>query len=72
VGGLTYYVRSTVPPETLGPRVRQVVQRIDSTLRVTDLKTMSTQIRESASPAATGSRPAGRNLPERQADASAR
>jgi predicted permease len=47
VGSLTYYVRSTVPPEALGPRVRQVVQRIDSTLPVTDLKTMTTQIRES-------------------------
>jgi predicted permease len=47
IGGLTFYVRSTVPPETLGPRVRQVVQRIDGTLPVTELKTMSTQIRES-------------------------
>ena len=47
VGGLTFYVRSTVPPEALGPRVRQVVRRIDSTLPVTELKTMNTQILES-------------------------
>jgi putative ABC transport system permease protein len=47
VGGLTFYVRSTVTPEALGPRVRQVVQRVDSTLPVTELKAMSTQIRES-------------------------
>jgi putative ABC transport system permease protein len=47
VGQLTFYVRSTVPPESLGPRVRQVVQRVDSTLPVTELKTMSMQIRES-------------------------
>jgi predicted permease len=47
VGGLTFYVRSTVPPETLGPRMRQVVQRVDGTLPVTELKTMDTQIRES-------------------------
>jgi predicted permease len=47
VGELTFYVRSTVPAEELGARVRQVVHRIDSTLPVTDLKTMSTQIRES-------------------------
>jgi ABC-type antimicrobial peptide transport system permease subunit len=36
-----------VPSETLGPRVHAVVQRIDSTLPVTELKTMGTQIRES-------------------------
>jgi predicted permease len=47
IGGLTFYVRSTVTPEALGPRVRQVVQRVDSTLPVTELKTMDTQIRES-------------------------
>jgi predicted permease len=47
VGGVTFYVRSTVPSETLGPRVHAVVQRIDSTLPVTELKTMGTQIRES-------------------------
>ena len=47
VGALTFYVRSTIPPEALGPRVRQVVRLIDSTLPVTELKTMTTQIRES-------------------------
>jgi len=47
VGGMTFYVRSTVLPGALGPRVRQVVQKVDSTLPVTDLKTMSEQIRES-------------------------
>jgi predicted permease len=47
VGEMTFYVRSTVAPEALGPRVRRVVQRVDSTLPVTDLKSMRTQIRES-------------------------
>jgi putative ABC transport system permease protein len=47
VGGLTFYVRSEVDPETLGPRMRQLVQRVDSTLPVTDLKTMKAQIGES-------------------------
>jgi predicted permease len=47
IGGLTFYVRSTVAPEALGPRVRQVVQHVDTTLPVTELKSMSTQIRES-------------------------
>jgi predicted permease len=47
VGGMTFYVRTKVPPEALGPRVRQVIQRVDSTLPVTDLKTMATQIGES-------------------------
>lgn len=47
VGGMTFYVRSTVAPEALGPVVRKVARAIDSTLPVTELKTMREQIRES-------------------------
>jgi len=47
VGSLTYYVRSTVEPDSFAPRLRAAVARVDSTLPVTDLKTMKTQIGES-------------------------
>jgi putative ABC transport system permease protein len=47
VGSLTYYVRSTVEPDSFAPRLRAAVARVDSTLPVTDLKTMKTQISES-------------------------
>ncbi len=47
VGGMTFYVRSALDPATLGDRMRKVVAGIDSTLPVTDLKTMQAQIRES-------------------------
>jgi len=47
IGGMTFYARSTVDPDALGPRVRQIVQRVDATLPVTNLKTMRAQIGES-------------------------
>ncbi len=47
VGSLTYYVRSTVEPDSFAARLRAAVARVDSTLPVTDLKTMKTQIGES-------------------------
>ncbi len=47
VGALTYYVRAKVEPESFGARLRAAVARVDSTLPVTDLKTMKTQISES-------------------------
>ena len=47
LGETTFYARSTVDPETLGGRMRKAVQRIDATLPVTGLKTMSAQIEES-------------------------
>jgi predicted permease len=47
VGGLTYYVRSTLDPDAIGPRVRAAVRRVDVGLPVTDMKTMTAQIGES-------------------------
>jgi ABC-type antimicrobial peptide transport system permease subunit len=46
LGGVTFYVRSTVDPESLGARLREVVARVDSSLPVTDMKTMNRQIDE--------------------------
>jgi predicted permease len=47
VGSLTYYVRSTVEPDSFAPRLRAAVARVDATLPVTDLKTMKMQINDS-------------------------
>jgi predicted permease len=47
VGGLTYYVRSSVEPDSFGARLRAAVARVDPTLPVTGLKTMRAQIGES-------------------------
>jgi len=47
VGGMTYYVRSTLDPGSLAGRLRKRVAGIDPTLPVTDLKTMQAQIHES-------------------------
>ena len=47
VGGMTFYVRSPLDPTALADRVRAVVARVDTTLPVTNLKTMNAQIRES-------------------------
>jgi predicted permease len=47
LGRVTFYVRSAVDPESLGPRVREAVARVDSSLPVTDMKTMNRQIDES-------------------------
>jgi len=47
VGGLTYYVRSSVKPDSFGAELRAAVARVDPTLPVTGLKTMRAQIGES-------------------------
>ncbi len=44
--GMTFYVRTAVPPETLMPRVRQVVASLDPNLPVAGLKTMRAQLDE--------------------------
>jgi predicted permease len=47
VGGLTFYVRSAVPPDAAAPRLRAAVRKVDPTLPVTELKTMAAQVGES-------------------------
>jgi predicted permease len=47
VGAMSFYVRSTVPPATLGARMLSAARRVDATLPVTELKTMRVQIGES-------------------------
>jgi predicted permease len=47
VGGLTFYVRSSVMPDSFGAELRAAVARVDSTLPVARLKTMRAQIGES-------------------------
>jgi predicted permease len=47
VGGLTFYVRSTVDLDSIGSRLRAAVRRVDASLPVTDMKTMTAQIGES-------------------------
>jgi predicted permease len=47
VGQMTFYVRSTLDSTVLARRMRAVISRVDTTLPVTDLKTMPAQIRES-------------------------
>ena len=47
VGGLTFYVRSSVKPESFGAELRAAVARVDPGLPVTGLKTMRAQIGES-------------------------
>ena len=47
VGSLTFYVRSNAAPDSVGDRLRAAVRKIDPTLPVTNLKTMSAQIGES-------------------------
>jgi predicted permease len=47
LGGVTLYVRSSVDPAALGPRLRAIVQRVDASLPVTGMKTMRAQIGES-------------------------
>ena len=47
VGGLTFYVRSTVEPDSFASQIKGAVGRVDATLPVTNLKTMQAQIGES-------------------------
>jgi predicted permease len=44
---MTFYVRSNVDAGALAPRLRALVQRVDATLPVTELKTMRAQIDDS-------------------------
>jgi predicted permease len=47
IGEMTFYARSALAPETLAPRMREIVGRVDATLPVTNLKTMRAQIGQS-------------------------
>jgi predicted permease len=46
-GGVTFEVRSAVPPMGLMPQVRSLLQRVDSRLTATDLKTLAEQVDQS-------------------------
>src|SRR5262249_40242270 len=46
-GGMTFYVRSSVDPDRLGPALRAAVRRADATLPVVGLRTMRAQIERS-------------------------
>jgi predicted permease len=47
VGGLTFYVRSTLDPDAVGTRLRAVVRKVDASLPVTELRTMAAQVGKS-------------------------
>lgn len=47
LGAMAFYVRSTLDPDTLGPRLREIVRQVDPALPLTSLKTMRAQIGES-------------------------
>jgi predicted permease len=47
VAGLTFYVRSAAHPDSVAPRLRAAVRKVDATLPVTSLRTMEGQIGES-------------------------
>jgi predicted permease len=47
LGGVTFYVRTELDPNSIAARVREAVSRVDAALPVTDLKTMNRQIEES-------------------------
>jgi predicted permease len=47
VGSMTFYVRTSLDPGALAPRMRAAVARVDAALPVTGLKTMQAQIGES-------------------------
>src|SRR5262249_36297094 len=44
IGSMHFYVRSSVPPETLGPAIRSVITKLDHNLPVEGLKTLPRQI----------------------------
>jgi predicted permease len=46
VGSLTFYVRSTVSPQTLMPEIRAAMARVDRTLPIVGFMTMPQQIRD--------------------------
>lgn len=47
VGGFNLVVRTTVPPQTISPQLRQAVQAIDADLPVYDLQTMQARVTNS-------------------------
>ncbi len=47
LGSLTFYLRGELPPDRLAPAARSTVAALDSQLPVFDVKTLTTQIRES-------------------------
>ena len=47
VGGLTFYVRSPLGPDAVGKALRAAVRKVDPSLPVADMKTMSAQVGES-------------------------
>ena len=46
VGGMMFYVRTSLPPEQLLPQLPQVVARLDANLPVVNLKTLPQQVRD--------------------------
>ena len=46
VGGLYFLVKSSLPPEQLLGAIRDVVKRVDATVPVEELRTMTQQVRE--------------------------
>jgi len=48
-GGVMIYLRTSPPPETILPAIRQSIHRLDSTLVVDGLRTMEAQVDRSAS-----------------------
>ena len=46
IGVLSFYVRSSVPPKTVMPEIRQTIARIDRDLPLMSFKTMPQQIRD--------------------------
>jgi predicted permease len=46
VGGVTFYVRTTLPPEQILRAVPAIVKRLDPNLPVVELKTMPQQVRD--------------------------
>ena len=46
LGFLTFYVRGALPPEQLMPVIRDTVKRLDPSLPLENLKTMTEQVRE--------------------------
>jgi predicted permease len=47
LGQATFYLRSTLPPDTLAPAARDAVRRIDAALPVFGVKTLARQVDES-------------------------
>ncbi len=49
-GATTFYVRATRPPDDLLNAVRETIARLDTTMAITNLRTMEQQIRENIAP----------------------